>query len=79
SPIMRAIIGMGRALKLHIVAEGVETRDQLAFLRMQGCEAYQGYLFSKPVPANQLQHLLRDRLSDDASRTTERLRNRLAS
>jgi len=79
SPIMRAIIGMGRALKLHIVAEGVETRDQLAFLRMQGCEAYQGYLFSKPVPANQLQHFLRDRLSDDASRTTERLRNRLAS
>jgi EAL domain-containing protein (putative c-di-GMP-specific phosphodiesterase class I) len=79
SPIMRAIIGIGRALKLRIVAEGVETRDQLAFLRMQGCEAYQGYLFSKPVPANQLQHLLRDRLSDDASRTTERLRNRLAS
>ncbi|MDH5498784.1 MAG: GGDEF domain-containing phosphodiesterase, partial [Nitrospira sp.] len=79
SPIMRAIIGMGRALKLHIVAEGVETRDQLAFLRMQGCEAYQGYLFSKPVPANQLQHLLRDRLSDDATRTTERLRSRLAS
>jgi EAL domain-containing protein (putative c-di-GMP-specific phosphodiesterase class I) len=51
SPIMRAIIGMGRALNLHIVAEGVETRDQLAFLRMQGCAAYQGYLFSKPVPA----------------------------
>ena len=79
SPIMRAIIGMGRALNLHIVAEGVETRDQLAFLRMQGCAAYQGYLFSKPVPATQLQHLLRDRLSDDASRTTERLKNRLAS
>jgi diguanylate cyclase (GGDEF)-like protein/PAS domain S-box-containing protein len=79
SPIMRAIIGMGRALKLHIVAEGVETRDQLAFLRMQGCAAYQGYLFSKPVPANQLQHLLRDRLSDEASKTTDRLRNRLAS
>ncbi len=79
SPIMRAIIGMGRALKLHIVAEGVETREQLAFLRMQGCEAYQGYLFSKPVPAHQLQHLLRDRLSDEASKTSERLRTRLAS
>ncbi|NGZ95708.1 MAG: hypothetical protein CV089_06185 [Nitrospira sp. WS110] len=79
SPIMRAIIGMGRALNLHIVAEGVETRDQLAFLRMQGCAAYQGYLFSKPVPATQLQHLLRDRLSDDGSRITDRLRNRLAS
>ena len=78
SPIMRAIIGMGRALNLHIVAEGVETRDQLAFLRMQGCAAYQGYLFSKPVPAPQLQHLLRDRLSDEASKSTERFRNRLA-
>lgn len=79
SPIMRAIIGMGRALNLHIVAEGVETLDQLAFLRMQGCAVYQGYLFSKPVPATQLQDLLRDRLSDDASRITDRLRNRLAS
>ncbi len=70
---------MGRALKLHIVAEGVETRDELAFLRMQGCTAYQGYLFSKRVPANQLQQLLGDRLSEDASMTAERLRNRLAS
>lgn len=79
SPIIRAIIGMGRALKLHVVAEGVETRDELAFLRMQGCAAYQGYLFSKPVPANQLQHILRDRLSEDASMAVERFRNRLAS
>ena len=79
SPIIRAIIGMGRALKLHIVAEGVETRDELAFLRLQGCAAYQGYLFSKPVPANQLQHLLRDRLSENASTAAERFRNRLAS
>lgn len=72
SPIVRAIIGMGRALKLHVVAEGVETRDELAFLRMQGCAAYQGYLFSKPVPANQLQHLLRDRRSEEASMAAER-------
>ncbi|MEQ1847904.1 MAG: EAL domain-containing protein, partial [Nitrospira sp.] len=79
SPIIRAIIGMGRALKLHVVAEGVETRDELAFLRMQGCAAYQGYLFSKPVPANQLQHLLRDRRSEDASMAADRFRNRLAS
>jgi diguanylate cyclase (GGDEF)-like protein len=79
SPIMRAIIGMGRALKLHIVAEGVETRDQLAFLQLQGCDAYQGYLFSKPVPAHELQHLLRDRFSDEASRTRDRSRNRLVN
>lgn len=79
SPIIRAIIGMGRALKLHVVAEGVETRDELAFLRMQGCAAYQGYLFSKPVPANQLQHVLRDRLSEDASMAAGRFRNRLVN
>ena len=62
SPIMRAIIGMGHALKLHVIAEGVETRDQLAFLRMQGCAAYQGFLFSKPVPPDQLLPLLRSHL-----------------
>jgi diguanylate cyclase (GGDEF)-like protein len=62
SPIMRAIIGMGHALKLHVIAEGVETLDQLAFLRMQGCAAYQGFLFSKPVPPDQLLPLLRSHL-----------------
>ena len=62
SPVMRAIIGMGRALKLHVVAEGVETRDQLAFLRMHGCAAYQGFLFSKPVPPQQLLPLLQSHL-----------------
>lgn len=62
SPIMRAIIGMGQTLKLHVIAEGVETQDQLAFLRMQGCAAYQGFLFSKPVPPDQLLPLLRSHL-----------------
>lgn len=62
SPIIRAIIGIGRALKLHVVAEGVETRDQLAFLRMQGCAAYQGFLFSKPIPPNELLPLLHSHL-----------------
>jgi EAL domain-containing protein (putative c-di-GMP-specific phosphodiesterase class I) len=62
SPVMRAIIGMGRALKLHVVAEGVETRDQLAFLRMHGCAAYQGFLFSKPVPPQQILPLLQSHL-----------------
>ncbi len=79
SPITRAIVGMGRALKLHLVAEGVETRDQLAYLRLQGCDAYQGYLFSKPMPAHQLQYLLRDRFSEEAFRARDRSRTRLAS
>ena len=78
SPIVRAMIGMGRALQLNIVAEGVETRDQLTYLRMQGCSAYQGYLFSKPVPAAQLQHLMRDRTFEEVSKSAERVRKRLA-
>lgn len=69
SPIMRAIIGMGQALKLHVVAEGVETRDQLSFLRMQGCAAYQGFLFSKPVPPNQLLPLLRSHLRQPTAKS----------
>lgn len=69
SPIIRAIIGMGRALRLHIVAEGVETQEQLAFLRMQGCPAYQGYLFSKPVPPNQLLPLFRKHLPQPTAKS----------
>ena len=43
----RAIIAMGHSLGLHVVAEGVERRDQLDFLRREGCDEYQGYLFAQ--------------------------------
>ncbi|WP_373186795.1 EAL domain-containing protein [Halopseudomonas sp.] len=49
--IVRAIIAMGRNLNLDLIAEGVETPEQLSFLQQQSCHAYQGYLFSPPVPA----------------------------
>jgi diguanylate cyclase (GGDEF)-like protein/PAS domain S-box-containing protein len=49
--ITTAIIQMGKSLRLTVVAEGVETLEQLRFLREQGCDAAQGYHFSKPVPA----------------------------
>lgn len=53
--IVQTIIAMGRALRLEVIAEGVETREQQAFLRTQGCLAYQGYLFGKPIPIEQLE------------------------
>jgi diguanylate cyclase (GGDEF)-like protein/PAS domain S-box-containing protein len=49
--IVDAVIRMAGALGLQTLAEGVETEGQLAFLRRQGCEAVQGYLFSRPLPA----------------------------
>ena len=50
--IVKTIIAMAHSLRLHVTAEGVETRSQLQFLKEQGCEEAQGYLFSKPVPAD---------------------------
>ena len=51
--ITTAIIQMGKSLRLTVVAEGVETLEQLRFLREQGCDAAQGYHFSKPIPAGE--------------------------
>jgi diguanylate cyclase (GGDEF)-like protein/PAS domain S-box-containing protein len=47
--VVQAIIAMGHKLGLSVIAEGVETEQQVTFLSAQGCNAYQGYLFSKPV------------------------------
>lgn len=56
--ISATIIAMGRSLGLTVLAEGVETPEQLAFLRARGCDSYQGYLCSRPVPAEQFGALL---------------------
>jgi diguanylate cyclase (GGDEF)-like protein/PAS domain S-box-containing protein len=48
--IIRAVIGLGRGLDLPVVAEGVETRDQLAFLAREACDEVQGYLVGRPAP-----------------------------
>ncbi len=58
--ITRAIIVMAHSLDLQVVAEGVETREQLTFLREQDCDEVQGYLISRPVPAAALAALLQD-------------------
>ncbi len=56
--IVSAVVAMARSLELLVVAEGVETREQLAFLEKLDCDEYQGYLFSKPVPAEELARML---------------------
>lgn len=55
-----AIIAMARSLNLSLVAEGVETREQYNFLREQGIQVIQGFLFSKGLPVNEFEALLKD-------------------
>ncbi|NAT24939.1 putative bifunctional diguanylate cyclase/phosphodiesterase [Pseudomonas syringae] len=56
--IIRAIVAMAQSLNLHVIAEGVETPEQLAFLERVGCYNYQGYLFSEPLPGPEFETLL---------------------
>jgi diguanylate cyclase (GGDEF)-like protein/PAS domain S-box-containing protein len=58
SPIVSAIISMGKSLKHIVVAEGIETREQRAYLQTQSCAEGQGYFFSRPLAAAQFAHLL---------------------
>jgi diguanylate cyclase (GGDEF)-like protein len=57
--IVATIIAIGRTLGFKVLAEGVETEEQLKFLREEGCDLYQGYLQSKPVPADEFVMTLR--------------------
>ncbi len=58
--IVEAVVSLARAMKLQVVAEGVETMEQLDALRRYGCNMVQGYLFSKPVPTEDITRMLRD-------------------
>ncbi|WP_150049453.1 EAL domain-containing protein [Methylomonas rhizoryzae] len=62
----KAIVSMAHALGLKVIAEGVETRDQLALLVEIGCDYGQGFLFAKPLPAPEFEKLFKNRLMTDS-------------
>ncbi|MFP5393566.1 MAG: EAL domain-containing protein [Gammaproteobacteria bacterium] len=61
--IAMAVISLGHKLDLRVIAEGVETEQQCSFLRDNECDAMQGYLFSRPVPAERIEAMLREQAS----------------
>ncbi|CAN7704581.1 EAL domain-containing protein [Variovorax paradoxus] len=65
--IAKTIIALGHELNLKVIAEGVETEQQLEFLRAHGCDEMQGYLFSRPVPPAELAALVRMRAGEAAA------------
>ncbi|WP_040580033.1 sensor domain-containing phosphodiesterase [Methyloferula stellata] len=65
--IVRAVLALGRSMGFHVIAEGVETSQQLAKLIDFGCEEVQGYLFGKPMPAAQFLKLLKKGAASEAA------------
>jgi diguanylate cyclase (GGDEF)-like protein/PAS domain S-box-containing protein len=58
SAIVRSVVALGHALRLSVTAEGIETADQLAYLQTLECDRGQGYLFARPIPADELAPVL---------------------
>jgi EAL domain-containing protein (putative c-di-GMP-specific phosphodiesterase class I) len=63
--VAQTIIGMGRGLNLEVIAEGVETEEQRAFLQQHGCDAFKGYLIARPLPLAEFEAMLRSRTAPD--------------
>jgi EAL domain-containing protein (putative c-di-GMP-specific phosphodiesterase class I) len=65
--IVSTVISLARQLNLKALAEGVETEAQLAFLRLRGCDSFQGYLFCRPQAAAEIETVLRNHRSQFAA------------
>ncbi|HYR30169.1 MAG TPA: EAL domain-containing protein, partial [Thermoanaerobaculia bacterium] len=72
--IISAVISMARALNLRVIAEGVETEEQLDFLRREQCAEMQGFLYSQPLPAAEFERTLRRNVPFSEKTTVSRLR-----
>jgi len=70
--IIRSVIGLGRGLGMPVIAEGVETTEQMEALRAEGCDQVQGYLISRPNPITYFEGIVLDRTSNGASETSQK-------
>lgn len=70
--ITSAIVSLGKTLELEVVAEGVETEEQVRFLEGAGCEMFQGYLFARPLPASEVKNLITEQVGRSGYRSTTR-------
>jgi diguanylate cyclase (GGDEF)-like protein len=77
--IVTAVIGMARSLNLRVIAEGVETLEELEFLQAHHCDEMQGYYFSRPVPPDQFVELLRSGIPNVTARRAVRFEPRTLS
>jgi EAL domain-containing protein (putative c-di-GMP-specific phosphodiesterase class I) len=62
--LIKSIIDMGKSLNIEVLAEGVEKEDQVRILRLLGCDAFQGYLFGRPMPADDMARFVKDQQSE---------------
>ncbi len=69
--IVRAIVSLAHSLRLKVVAEGVETPAQLDFLKAVGCDEYQGFHFSRPLPSHEFERVIREKAAQAGTLTQE--------
>ncbi len=72
--IVSTVITLAKQLKLKSLAEGVETKEQLAFLRTRGCDSYQGFLFCRPKPAAEIEALLQSLREPSTKTRTKKIK-----